>query len=46
VEIGRFVPDAPRGQPVIQLNDLLVDADGTVFVTDRHHGGLYILRPT
>jgi hypothetical protein len=44
VEIARFVPDAPRGQAVIQLNDLLVDADRTVFVTDRHHGGLYILR--
>ena len=45
-EIARFVPDAPRGQAVTQLNDLLVDEDGTVFVTDRHHGGLYILRPT
>ena len=44
-EIARFVPDAPRGQPVCQLNDVLVDADRTVFVTDRHHGGLYILRP-
>lgn len=44
-EIARFVPAAPSGQPVIQLNDLLVDPDGTVFVTDRHRGGLYILRP-
>jgi hypothetical protein len=44
-EIARFVPAAPRGQAVIQLNDVLVDADRTVFVTDRHHGGLYILRP-
>jgi hypothetical protein len=43
-EIARFVPDAPRGQAVIQLNDVLVDADRTVFVTDRHQGGLYILR--
>ena len=46
VEVARFVPAAPRGQPVIQLNDLLVEADGTVFVTDRHAGGLYILRRT
>jgi hypothetical protein len=46
VETARFVPEAPRGQAVIQLNDLLVDADRTVFVTDRHHGGLYILRPS
>lgn len=45
-EIGRFIPEPPRGQPVIQLNDVLVDADGTVFVTDRHAGGLYVLRPT
>lgn len=44
-EVARFVPEPPRGQPVIQLNDVLVDADRTVFVTDRHHGGLYILRP-
>jgi hypothetical protein len=46
MEVARFVPEAPRGQTVIQLNDVLVDADRTVFVTDRHHGGLYILRPT
>lgn len=46
VEVARFVPAAPRGQAAIQLNDVLVDADGTVFVTDRHHGGVYILRPT
>jgi hypothetical protein len=46
VETARFIPEAPRGQAAIQLNDLLVDADGTVFVTDRHRGGLYIIRPT
>ena len=45
-EIARFIPVAPAGQPVSQINDVLVDADGTVFLTDRHHGGLYILRPT
>jgi len=44
-EVARFVPAAPRGQPVIQLNDVLVGADRTVFVTDRNTGGLYILRP-
>ncbi len=44
-EIARFVPEPPRGQAAIQLNDVLVDADRTVFVTDRHRGGLYILRP-
>lgn len=46
VEIARFIPEPPRGQAVSQLNDLLVDADGTVFVTDRHAGGLYVLRPS
>ncbi len=46
VEIARFIPEPPHGQAVIQLNDLLVERDGTVFVTDRHEGGLYVLRPT
>lgn len=46
VEVARFVPAAPRGQAVAQLNDVLVDRDRAVFVTDRHRGGLYILRPT
>lgn len=45
-EIASFVPEAPPGQPCIQLNDVLVDADRTVFVTDRHTGGLYVLRHT
>ena len=44
-EVGHFVPEAPPGQEAIQFNDLLVDADGTVFVTDRVRGGLYIIRP-
>lgn len=42
-EIAWYVPDAPPGQPSIQLNDVLVDADGLVYVTDRNAGGLYIL---
>lgn len=45
-EIASFVPEPPRGQEAIQLNDVLVDADRTIFVTDRHAGGLYILRHT
>ena len=43
-EIASFVPETPRGQACAQLNDVLVDADRTVFVTDRHGGGLYVLR--
>ena len=43
-EIASFVPEAPRGQACAQINDVLVDADRNIFVTDRHSGGLYILR--
>lgn len=43
-EVAAYVPEAPRGQPAIQFNDVLVDADENVFVTDRVRGGLYILR--
>ena len=46
VEIASYVPDAPSGQPAIQLNDLLVDRDENIFVTDRVRGGLYILKGT
>lgn len=45
-EVASFVPEAPRGQPCVQLNDLLVDEDRTIFATDRHTGGLYVLRHT
>lgn len=44
VEIAAYVPAPPDGQAAIQLNDVLVDADGLIFVTDRLRGGLYILR--
>ena len=43
-EIASFAPEAPPGQACAQLNDVLVDAERTIFVTDRHRGGLYILR--
>jgi len=46
VEIACYVPEAPPGQPVIQFNDVLVDHDETIFVTDRVRGGLYILKGT
>ncbi len=46
VEIASYVPAAPSGQAAIQLNDVLVDREGTVFVTDRVRGGLYILKGT
>lgn len=43
-EIAFFVPPAPRGQDGPLFNDLFVDADGIVYVTDRETGGLYVLR--
>jgi hypothetical protein len=45
-EVAYFVPDAPPGRSSIQFNDLLVTADGLVYVTDRFAGGLYIVERT
>ena len=45
-EIAYFVPEAPPGRSSIQFNDVLVGADGLVYVTDRYTGGLYILERT
>ncbi len=43
VEIAYYIPDAPRGQPSIQLNDVIVDEQGLIYTTDRIGGGLYVL---
>lgn len=45
VEVAHWVPDTPPGQRASQLNDLFVDEDGLVYVTDRIGGGVYILQP-
>ncbi len=45
VEVAHWVPDAPAGQAVPQSNDLFVDADGLVWVTDRISGGVAVLAP-
>jgi hypothetical protein len=45
-EVAYFVPDAPPGRSSIQFNDLLVAADGLIYVTDRFAGGLYIIERT
>jgi len=42
-EIAYYVPAAPPGQRSIQMNDILVDATGLIYASDRHAGGLYIL---
>ena len=45
-EIAYFVPEAPPGKRSIQLNDLIVDRDGLIYVSDRFGGGLYIFELT
>ncbi len=44
-EIAHWIPQCPPGQAAAQINDVFVDGDGTVFVTDRVHGGVYVLEP-
>lgn len=46
IEIAHFVPDPPDGQAATQLNDVTVAEDGRIYVTDRLHGGMYILELT
>jgi hypothetical protein len=43
-EVAHFVPPAPEGQEASLLNDLYVDEQRRVYVTDRAGGGLYILQ--
>jgi hypothetical protein len=45
VEVAHWIPDCPPGQEAVQTNDLVVEADGTIYATDRVGGGLYVLRP-
>lgn len=45
-EAGFFIPPTPQGQPAIQINDVYVDTDGLIYITDRVGGGLYILEYT
>ena len=45
-ETGYFIPPAPKGQESIQINDVYVDSDGLIYITDRIGGGLYILEYT
>jgi hypothetical protein len=44
-EIAFWEPATPPGQEAPQINDLLIDDDLNVFVSDRITGGLYVLRP-
>ena len=44
-EIAHWVSETPPGQRAPQANDLFVDLDGLIWVTDRTHGGLFVLEP-
>lgn len=42
VEVAHYVPSPPGGG-VIQTNDVLVTADGIIYITDRAGGGVHVL---
>ena len=44
-EIAHWIPACPPGQMAVQINDVFVAADHTVYATDRVNGGVYILEP-
>ena len=39
------MPPTPPGQEAIQINDVFVAADHSIYVTDRIGGGVYVVRP-
>jgi hypothetical protein len=44
-EIAYWEPEPPSGQEAPQSNDLYVDDELNIFVSDRFTGGLYVLAP-
>lgn len=44
-ENAHYIPECPPGQEAIQINDVFVDEELNVFITDRVNGGVYILEP-
>lgn len=45
-EIGYFIPPTPYGQESPQTNDVFVDADGLIYISDRINGGIYVVEYT
>jgi len=45
-EIGHWIPACPPDQQAAQINDVWVGEDLLTYVTDRVHGGVYVLQPT
>ena len=44
-DIAHWIPECPPGQQAAQINDVWVGEDLLVYVTDRVHGGVYVLEP-
>ena len=42
-EIGHYLPPTPKGQSMIQTNDVFVDDRDMIYIIDRLNGGLDIL---
>ena len=42
-EVAHWISETPAGQAAPQANDLFVDRDGLIWVTDRLRGGLFVL---
>lgn len=45
-EVGYFIPPTPPDQLAPQINDLYVDQDKLVYLTDRISGGMYVVEYT
>lgn len=44
-EVAHWIPACPPGQKAVQINDVLVTDDLTIYATDRVTGGLFALEP-
>ena len=44
-EVAHWVPEGTTGLAAAQTNDIFVDADGLIYVTDRVGGGVAVLQP-
>ena len=42
-EVAHFVPPLTEGASSVGINDVHVDKNGIIYLTDRIKGGLYIL---
>ena len=44
-EVAYFIPPKPENSIVnaVQINDIYVDENRTIYAVDRHAGGLYVL---